>query len=44
MVVRALSAYTYLDAIHDGLADALRSDERVFLLGEDIGHFGGASA
>src|SRR5204863_170152 len=30
------------DAIHDGLADALRSDERVFLLGEDIGHYGGA--
>ncbi|HET8895023.1 MAG TPA: alpha-ketoacid dehydrogenase subunit beta [Gaiellaceae bacterium] len=37
-----LSTYTYLDAIHDGLADALRADERVFLLGEDIGHYGGA--
>ncbi len=37
-----LSTYTYLEAIRDGLADALRSDERVFLLGEDIGHYGGA--
>jgi pyruvate/2-oxoglutarate/acetoin dehydrogenase E1 component len=34
--------YTYLDAIHDALADAMRGDERVFLLGEDIGHYGGA--
>ena len=33
---------TYLDAIRRALADALREDDRVFLLGEDIGHFGGA--
>ena len=33
---------TYLDAVRAALADALRDDERVFLLGEDIGHFGGA--
>jgi pyruvate/2-oxoglutarate/acetoin dehydrogenase E1 component len=33
---------TYLEAIHAALRDALREDERVFLLGEDIGHFGGA--
>ena len=33
---------TYLEAIRAALADALREDERVFLLGEDIGHFGGA--
>jgi 2-oxoisovalerate dehydrogenase E1 component beta subunit len=32
---------TYLDAIRDAMGDALRDDERVFLLGEDIGHFGG---
>src|SRR5256714_13937672 len=37
-----MSSYTYLDAIRDGLAEAMRSDARVFLLGEDIGHFGGA--
>jgi 2-oxoisovalerate dehydrogenase E1 component beta subunit len=33
---------TYLEAIAAALRDALREDERVFLLGEDIGHFGGA--
>jgi len=33
---------TYLEAIRAALRDALREDERVFLLGEDIGHFGGA--
>ena len=33
---------TYLDAIHEALAGAMRDDPRVFLLGEDIGHFGGA--
>ena len=33
---------TYLEAIRAALTDALRDDERVFLLGEDIGHFGGA--
>jgi 2-oxoisovalerate dehydrogenase E1 component beta subunit len=32
---------TYLDAIRDALADAMREDERVFMMGEDIGHFGG---
>lgn len=33
---------TYLEAIRSALAGALREDRRVFLLGEDIGHFGGA--
>jgi 2-oxoisovalerate dehydrogenase E1 component beta subunit len=37
-----LPEITYLEAIRAALADALREDERVFLLGEDIGHFGGA--
>ncbi len=37
-----MSEITYLEAIRSGLADALRADERVFLMGEDIGHFGGA--
>ena len=37
-----MSEVTYLEAIRAGLADALRDDESVFLLGEDIGHFGGA--
>ena len=33
---------TYLEAITAGLAGALRDDARVFCIGEDIGHFGGA--
>ena len=33
---------TFLDAIRSALRDALLDDRRVFLLGEDIGHFGGA--
>ncbi len=33
---------TYLEAIRAALVDAMREDERVFLLGEDIGAFGGA--
>lgn len=33
---------TYLEAITLALRDAMRDDERVFLLGEDIGRFGGA--
>lgn len=32
---------TYLEAIRAALRDALAEDDRVFLLGEDIGHFGG---
>jgi 2-oxoisovalerate dehydrogenase E1 component beta subunit len=37
-----VSEITYLEAVREGIASALRDDERVFLLGEDIGHFGGA--
>jgi 2-oxoisovalerate dehydrogenase E1 component beta subunit len=33
---------SYLDAISDALRVALREDDRVLLLGEDIGAFGGA--
>lgn len=33
---------TYLEAVTQALRDALREDDRVFLLGEDIGVFGGA--
>jgi 2-oxoisovalerate dehydrogenase E1 component beta subunit len=34
-------ATTYLGAITAALRDAMREDGRVFLLGEDVGHFGG---
>jgi pyruvate/2-oxoglutarate/acetoin dehydrogenase E1 component len=33
---------TYLQAISDGLRQEMRADENVFLMGEDIGVFGGA--
>ncbi len=37
----ATGEITYLEAIRAALADAMPVDDRVFLLGEDIGHFGG---
>jgi pyruvate/2-oxoglutarate/acetoin dehydrogenase E1 component len=37
-----MSTMTYLQAISDGLREEMRSDERVLLMGEDIGVFGGA--
>jgi len=33
---------TYLEAIRDGLREEMERDETVFLIGEDIGAFGGA--
>jgi 2-oxoisovalerate dehydrogenase E1 component beta subunit len=33
---------TYVDAIREGLREEMRRDEKVFLLGEDIGVYGGA--
>jgi 2-oxoisovalerate dehydrogenase E1 component beta subunit len=38
----AVGEVTYLEAIRTALQDAMREDDRVFLLGEDIGVFGGA--
>ncbi len=37
-----MPAMTYLQAISDGLREAMRADERVFVMGEDVGAFGGA--
>jgi 2-oxoisovalerate dehydrogenase E1 component beta subunit len=37
-----MSTMTYLQAISDGLREEMRADERVLLMGEDIGVFGGA--
>ena len=36
-----MAEITYLEAITSALRDAMRDDRRVFLMGEDIGHFGG---
>ena len=33
---------TYLQAISDGMREQMRADDRVFVMGEDIGVFGGA--
>lgn len=37
-----MTTMTYLQAISDGLREEMRNDERVFVLGEDVGAFGGA--
>ena len=35
---------TYREAVREALREALRKDERVFLMGEDIGRYGGSFA
>jgi 2-oxoisovalerate dehydrogenase E1 component beta subunit len=37
-----MSDITYIEAIHQALWEEMERDERVFLIGEDIGHYGGA--
>jgi len=37
-----MAEVTYLEALRDGLAEEMARDERVFILGEDVGAFGGA--
>ncbi|MBU3865772.1 alpha-ketoacid dehydrogenase subunit beta [Streptomyces sp. 4503] len=32
---------TYREALREGLREAMRSDDRVFLMGEDVGRYGG---
>ncbi len=39
-----LATMTYREAVRAALAEALRGDERVFLMGEDVGRYGGAFA
>ncbi|HEX6861868.1 MAG TPA: hypothetical protein VF414_03575, partial [Thermoanaerobaculia bacterium] len=35
---------TYRDAVREAHRDALRSDPKVFLMGEDVGRYGGCYA
>lgn len=35
---------TYRDAVKAAIADAMTRDDRVFLMGEDVGHYGGCYA
>ena len=37
-----MTKMTYRDAVRSALRDALREDPRVFLMGEDVGRYGGA--
>jgi pyruvate dehydrogenase E1 component beta subunit len=39
-----LEQTTYREALREGIRDALRRDERVFVMGEDIGRYGGCFA
>ena len=40
----ATTTMTYRDALREALRDALSADERVFLMGEDVGRYGGCFA
>ena len=37
-----MSEVTFLEAIGRALADEMRADDRVFLMGEDVGRYGGS--
>jgi 2-oxoisovalerate dehydrogenase E1 component beta subunit len=37
-----MATRTYLQALSDGLREEMRRDDRVFVMGEDVGAFGGA--
>src|SRR5215207_1947415 len=39
---RTMSEITYLEAIREALFEEMERDENVFMIGEDIGAFGGA--
>jgi pyruvate dehydrogenase E1 component beta subunit len=39
-----MTTMTYREAVRSGLREALRKDDRVFLMGEDVGRYGGAFA
>lgn len=44
METQELRKMTYRDAVREGLREALQKDERVFLMGEDVGRYGGCFA
>ena len=37
-----MAVRTYIEAIHDGIQEEMRRDPRVFVIGEDVGTYGGA--
>jgi pyruvate dehydrogenase E1 component beta subunit len=44
MDARATTSITYREAVRQALREALASDERVILMGEDVGRYGGSYA
>ena len=40
----AMTKMTYREAVRAGLREALQTDPRVFLMGEDVGKYGGTYA
>ena len=44
MVHPGTTELTYRDAVREAIRDAMRRDDRVFLMGEDVGHYGGCYA
>lgn len=44
MAPRSTRPMTYRDAVREAIRDALQRDPRVFLMGEDVGRYGGAYA
>jgi len=44
MAVENNTKISYREALKQGIREVLRNDDRVFLIGEDVGHYGGAFA
>lgn len=42
--MKEITKMTYREALKQGIREALQNDERVFLMGEDVGRYGGAFA
>ncbi|HEU4915099.1 MAG TPA: alpha-ketoacid dehydrogenase subunit beta [Acidimicrobiia bacterium] len=43
-VITATETMTYREAMREAMSEAMRRDERVFLMGEDVGRYGGCYA
>lgn len=43
-VITAKKTTTYREAMREAMSEAMRSDQRVFLMGEDVGRYGGCYA
>ncbi len=44
MTTTAVGTTTYREAVREAIRDAMQRDERVFLMGEDVGEYGGCFA